>query len=94
MQVCTSFQRDNHASTPPLSFLQAGCPSCRPTNSVTLRYIDATSKYATFFAVVPVVVKSESGVARAPITADRVLTDVLATAVVRRTLVLIYSNAS
>ena len=34
MQVCTSFQTDNHASTPPLSFLQAGCPSCRPTNSV------------------------------------------------------------
>ena len=34
MQVCTSFQTDNHASIPPLSFLQAGCPSCRPTNSV------------------------------------------------------------
>jgi len=35
MQVCTSFQTDNHASTPPLlSFLQVGCPSCRPTNSV------------------------------------------------------------
>ena len=34
MQVCTSLQKDNHASTPPLSFLQAGCPSCRPTNSV------------------------------------------------------------
>jgi len=34
MQVCTSFQTDNHASTSPLSFLQAGCPSCRPTNSV------------------------------------------------------------
>jgi len=34
MQVCTSPQTDNHASTPPLSFLQAGCPSCRPTNSV------------------------------------------------------------
>ena len=33
-QVCTSLQTDNHASTPPLSFLQAGCPSCRPTNSV------------------------------------------------------------
>jgi len=32
MQVCTSLQTDNHASTPPLSFLQAGCPSCRPTN--------------------------------------------------------------
>ena len=30
----TSLQADNHASTPPLSFLQAGCPSCRPTNSV------------------------------------------------------------
>ena len=34
MQVCTSLLTDNHASTPPLSFLQAGCPSCRPTNSV------------------------------------------------------------
>ena len=34
MQVCTSLQTDNHASTPPLSFLQAGCPSCRPANSV------------------------------------------------------------
>ena len=34
MQVCTSLQTENHASTPPLSFLQAGCPSCRPTNSV------------------------------------------------------------
>jgi len=30
IQVCTSL----HASTPPLSFLQAGCPSCCPTNSV------------------------------------------------------------
>jgi len=27
-------QTDNHASTPLLSFLQAGCPSCHPTNSV------------------------------------------------------------
>ena len=34
MQVCTSLQTDNHASTPPLSSLQAGCPSCHPTNSV------------------------------------------------------------
>jgi len=34
MQVCSSLQVDNHASTSPLSFLQAGCPSCRPTNSV------------------------------------------------------------
>ena len=30
-QVCSSLQADPHA---PLSFLQAGCPSCRPTNSV------------------------------------------------------------
>jgi len=34
MQVCTSLQTNNQSSTPPLSFLQAGCPSCRPTNSV------------------------------------------------------------
>jgi len=34
MQVCTSLQTDNHASTPPLCFLQAGCPFCRQTNSV------------------------------------------------------------
>jgi len=27
-------QTDNHASTPPLSFLQAGCPSCHQTNNV------------------------------------------------------------
>ena len=34
MQVCISLQTDNHASTPSLSFLQAGCPSSCPTNSV------------------------------------------------------------
>jgi len=34
VQVCTSLQTDNHTSTSPLSFLQAGCPSCRPTISV------------------------------------------------------------
>ena len=34
MQICTSLQTNNHASNPPLSFLQAGCPSCHPTNSV------------------------------------------------------------
>jgi len=34
MQVCTSLQTDNHASTSPLSFLQAGCPSYCPTNSI------------------------------------------------------------
>jgi len=34
MQVCTSLQTDNHANAPPLSYLQAGCPSCRPANSI------------------------------------------------------------
>ena len=41
MQVCTSLQTDNHARTPPLSFLQAGCPSCCPTKSVkALKVVD------------------------------------------------------
>jgi len=34
MQVCTSLQTDNHASSPSLKFLQAGCHSCRSANSV------------------------------------------------------------
>jgi len=34
MQICTLPQTDNNASTPPLSFLQARCPSCHPTDSV------------------------------------------------------------
>jgi len=34
MQVCALLQTDNHASTLPLSFLQAGCPSCCQTNSI------------------------------------------------------------
>ena len=34
MQVCTSLQTDNHASTPPLGFLQAGAlPAAQPTAS-------------------------------------------------------------
>jgi len=39
--ICKSApQTDNHAVLPPLSFLQAGCPSRRPTNSVkALKYI-------------------------------------------------------
>jgi len=32
--ICTSLQTDNDASTSPLRFLQAGCPSCCPANSV------------------------------------------------------------
>jgi len=34
MQVCTSLQTKNHASTPPLSFFAGRIPSSRPTNSV------------------------------------------------------------
>ena len=34
MQICTSPQEDNHASTPSLSFLQVKCPYCCPTNSI------------------------------------------------------------
>jgi len=32
--ICTSLQTDNHASTSTLNFLQAGCSSCHPTNSI------------------------------------------------------------
>jgi len=34
MQICTAPQTDNLASIPPLNLLQAGCPSCHPTNSI------------------------------------------------------------
>ena len=47
MQVCTLLQTDNHTRTPPLlCFLQAGCPSCCPTNSIkALEAINTNSKY-------------------------------------------------
>ena len=46
MQVCTLLQTDNHASTSLLSFLQAGCPSCRPTNSVkALKATETENQY-------------------------------------------------
>jgi len=49
MQVCTSLQTDNHASTPPLVFLQAGCPSCHPTNSVkALKAVSQTYQQSVF----------------------------------------------
>ena len=45
--ICKSAPRsrlDNHASTLTLSFLQAGCASCRPTNSVkALRHLSTTT---------------------------------------------------
>jgi len=49
-QVCTLLQTDNHASTPPLSFLQAGCPSCGPTNSVkALKVTAQTLDHGQYF---------------------------------------------
>ena len=33
-QVCSSLQTVYHASNPTTQFLQAGCPSCHPANSV------------------------------------------------------------
>ena len=48
MQVCTSLQADIHASTLPPSFLQAGCPSCRPTNSVKALKASLTTEALNF----------------------------------------------
>ena len=64
MQVCTSLQTDNHASTPPLSFLQARCPSCHPTDSVeALKYsLTLLSHHVAFHTVL----------ARGEITGDTV----------------------
>ena len=55
MQVCTSLQTDNHASTPPLSFLQAGCPSCRPTNSVKALKAQSADSALMLIVCLPVV---------------------------------------
>ena len=54
MQVCTLLQTDNHASTPPLRFLQAGCPFCRPTNSIkALKDLEATTTHTRLTALFP-----------------------------------------
>jgi len=42
MQVCISLQTYKHASTSTLSFLRAGCPSCRPTNGIKVLKTKAT----------------------------------------------------
>jgi len=55
MQVCTSLQTNNHASTPPLSFLQAGCPSCHPTNSVKAL---KAKKYCQYISIKSILVKT------------------------------------
>ena len=56
MQVCISLQTDNHASrpTPPLRFLQAGCPSCRPTYSaraLKAKSIEVSQKLVGIFCL-------------------------------------------
>jgi len=41
--ICTTLRTDNHASTPSLNFLRAGCSSLRPTNSVkALKEVQST----------------------------------------------------
>jgi len=51
-QLGTSLQTDNHASTPPLSFLQAGCASCRPTNSVKALKANVNGHMSTMWFMV------------------------------------------
>ena len=57
MQICISVQTDNLARTPPLSFLQAGCTSGHPTNSVKAlkanTYIHTTLHYNHLTASFP-----------------------------------------
>jgi len=50
MQVCTLLQTDNHASAPLLNFLQAGCPSCHPTDSVKALKAQRRKIVEAFFA--------------------------------------------
>jgi len=44
MPICTSPLTDNYASSPPLNFLQARCPSCCPTNRVKALKANILSK--------------------------------------------------
>ena len=49
VQVCTSLHTDNHASTLPLTFLQARCLFCHPTNSVkALKALKRVHIYITY----------------------------------------------
>ena len=48
MQVCTLLQTDNHATTLSLGFLQVGCPSCHPTNSVKALKARVTSLHISY----------------------------------------------
>jgi len=49
MQVCTSLQTDNHASTPPLSFFHrpSALPATQPTASKHSRNIEQSKEYSS-----------------------------------------------
>jgi len=55
MHICTSLLTNNHTSTPPLSFLQAGCPSCHPTNSVKALKAQALKVFVQYGMNVPLI---------------------------------------
>jgi len=50
MQVCTSLQTNNHTSNSPLSFLQAECPSCLPTNSIKALKANTGTENTNYYA--------------------------------------------
>ena len=61
MQVCTSLQTDNYTSTPPLSFLQAGCTSCHPTNSVkALKANQSTEGKQQWHVIINFIIKTKT----------------------------------
>jgi len=69
MQVCTKLQTDNHASTPPLSFIKAGCPSCLPTNSVKalkahVSQLDTLRKFSGTYQCTSKQLEKDSGISK------------------------------
>ena len=64
MQVCTSLLTDNHDSTPPLSFLQAGYPSCDPTNSVKALKAQALKALKRMTSVMTIPLQTEDVIVR------------------------------
>jgi len=49
--ICTFLHTDNLACTSPLSFLQAGCPSCRPANSIQALKVIHLKFYCTLMLI-------------------------------------------
>jgi len=50
--ICTSLQTDNHSNSSSLNFLQAGCSSWRPTNSVKALKAVNTDHNSRYFSQV------------------------------------------